>query len=304
MIKTRPIRGIVPVVLTPLKKDENIDIDGLRRLIEFLINQRIGGMWVLGTGSEDMNLSFSKRLQVARTVCKVNAGKIPIILGAGFFAMEDILNFIEETSGLDFDAYHVMPYHPLLSLDRLDWFYRHIADYSPKPLWMYTSGNWARPITTGFVENLKGHPNIAGIKFSNKDAVAVTKVASLADGKFQVITAVAAQLYACLRMGSKAHTSSLGSCLPEVLIRIYDLFTEGKNEEALAEQIMLSNFLGELAKNTKKDNFLQAADEKYILSLRGICEEHVSSYYRNINSKEKKRINDLIKKFNVLKSGK
>jgi len=300
MIKTRLIHGIVPVLLTPLTEDEQIDTDGLKRLVEFLSTMKIGGLWVLGTGSEDMNLSFSKRLQVARTVCNINAGKIPIILGAGFFAMEDILNFIEETKDLEFDAYHVMPYHPLLSLDRLKWFYRHIADYAPKPLWMYTSGNWSRPITPSFVKELKEHPNIAGIKFSNKDAVSLTKVTGLADENFQVITAVAAQLFACLRIGSKAHTSSLASCLPEVLIRIYELFKDNNIGQSLAEQSRLNEFLSELSKNTKSDNFLQAADEKYILSVRGICEENVTSYYREIKKEEKSRVEELLKRFKII----
>jgi dihydrodipicolinate synthase/N-acetylneuraminate lyase len=299
MIETRPVRGIVPVVSTPLTKEEDIDIPGLRRLIEFLIDKEIGGLWVLGTGSEDMNLTFSKRLQVARTICEANAGKIPLMLGAGFFAMEDILNFIRETEGLEFDAYHVMPYHPLLSLDRLDWFYRHIADNCPRPLWIYTSANWSRPVTPGFVEGLRSHPNIAGIKFSTRDSVAVTKVARLADDKFQVITAVASQLYACLCVGSRAHTSSLGSCLPEILIRIYDLFTEGKFDQALSEQHRLNDFLAAFSKNTKTDNFLQAADEKYILFLRGICAEYVTSYYRKINEEEKGRVRRLLDEYRL-----
>ena len=297
MIETRPVRGIVPVVSTPLTKEEDIDVPGLRRLIEFLIDKKIGGLWVLGTGSEDMNLTFSKRLEVARTICEANAGKIPLMLGAGFFAMEDILNFIRETEGLEFDAYHVMPYHPLLSLDRLDWFYRHIADNCPKPLWIYTSANWSRPVTPGFVEGLRSHPNIAGIKFSTRDSVAVTKVARLADDKFQVITAVASQLYACLCMGSRAHTSSLGSCLPEILIHIYELFTEEKFDQALSEQHRLNDFLAVFSKNTKTDNFLQAADEKYILSLRGICAEYVTSYYRKINEQEKGRLRRLVDEY-------
>ncbi|MBW2342555.1 MAG: dihydrodipicolinate synthase family protein [Deltaproteobacteria bacterium] len=298
MIETRPVRGIVPVVSTPLTKEEDIDIPGLKRLVEFLIDKKIGGLWVLGTGSEDMNLTFSKRLQVARTICEVNAGKIPLMLGAGFFAMEDILNFIRETEGLEFDAYHVMPYHPLLSLDRLDWFYRHIADNCPRPLWIYTSANWSRPITPEFVSGLKEHPNICGIKFSTRDSVAITKVARLADDKFQVITAVASQLYACLCMGSRAHTSSLGSCLPEILIRIYELFTEGKYDKALSEQHRLNDFLAAFSRNTKTDNFLQAADEKYILSLRGICNEYVTSYYRNVSEEEKLSIQRLLKEYN------
>jgi 4-hydroxy-tetrahydrodipicolinate synthase len=297
MIKTRPVHGIVPVVDTPLTAEENIDVPALKRLIEFLNKKKIGGLWVLGTGSEDMNLSFAKRLEVARAACEANAGKTPLILGTGFFALEDIFNFIEETKELEFDAYHVMPYNPKLSLDRVDWFYRHIADNCPKPLWMYVSGNWSRPVTPEFVAKLKPHPNIAGFKFSNQDTVAVTKVARMADEQFQVITAVASQLYACLCMGSKGHTSSLSCCVPEPMIEIYELFFQGKMEESLAAQHRLNDFLKELSQNTKNDNFLWAADEKYILKLRGICDEYVTSYYREINEEEKARVRELLEKY-------
>jgi 4-hydroxy-tetrahydrodipicolinate synthase len=297
MIKTRPVRGIVPVVDTPLTANEDIDVPGLKRLIEFLNTKKIGGLWVLGTGSEDMNLSFAKRIKAAQAACEANAGKTPLILGAGFFALEDIFDFIEETKQLEFDAYHVMPYNPKLSLDRVDWFYRHIADNCSKPLWMYVSGNWSRSVTPEFVENLKSHPNIAGFKFSNQDTVAVTKVAGMADDQFQVITAVASQLHACLCMGSKGHTSSLSCCIPEPMIEIYELFLERKIEESLAAQHRLNAFLKALSANTKKDNFLWAADEKYILKLRGICDEYVTSYYRQIDEDEKIRVRKLLEEY-------
>jgi 4-hydroxy-tetrahydrodipicolinate synthase len=297
MIKTRPINGIVPVVDTPLTAEEDIDVPGLKRLIEFLNTKRIGGLWVLGTGSEDMNLSFAKRLKAARAACEANAGKTPLILGAGFFALEDIFNFIKETKDLEFDAYHVMPYNPKLSLDRVDWFYRHIADNCPNPLWMYVSGNWSRSVTPEFVAKLKPHPNIAGFKFSNSNTVDVTKVAGMADEQFQVITAVASQLHACLCMGAKGHTSSLSCCVPEPMIEIYELFLQRKIEESLAAQHRLNAFLHELSKNTKKDNFLWAADEKYILKLRGICDEYVTSYYREISEEEKARVKELLDEY-------
>ena len=36
--------------------DEDIDVPGLKRLIEFLNTKNIGGLWVLVTGSEDMKI--------------------------------------------------------------------------------------------------------------------------------------------------------------------------------------------------------------------------------------------------------
>ncbi|WP_035250351.1 dihydrodipicolinate synthase family protein [Desulfocurvus vexinensis] len=299
MIKTRPIRGVVPVVATPFTATGDIDEPALRRLMDFLCSQRIGGLWVLGTGSEDMNLGYDKRLRVARIATECNAGRIPLVLGAGFFAMEDILRFIDDTADLEFDAYHVMPYHTLLGFDRLEWFYRAIADHAPRPLWMYTSANWSKPFTPEFVARLKDHPNIAGVKYSTKDAAFQFKVASMACDEFQVITAVALQFYACLCMGSPAHTSSLGSALPEAMIAIYEHFQAGRLEEAKAAQRELNAFLGEWPKRLKADNFLQAAQEKYILSLRGICEPYTSSYYADADEQERALLRGLLMKYDV-----
>lgn len=298
----RRLLGVIPVLTTPIHKNGSIDTQGLQRLVEFLVSKKIGGLWALGTGSEDMNLSFKKRIEVAKVVSETNAGRVPIILGAGFFALEEILEFINETDMLDVDAFHVMPYHPLLSLDRLDWFYRHIADNCPKPLWMYTSGNWSRPITPEFAAGFKGYPNIAGIKFSTRNAVDVAKVARLKDDNFQVITAVAAQFYSCLCLGVKAHTSSLASALPEAMIAIYDLFQSGDYDAALKEQHKLIDFLDALPKGARKDNFLTAAEEKYILSLRGICKEYTTSYYRDLTEDEKNNVREALKQYDMIPS--
>lgn len=300
MTKMRPVRGIVPVLVTPLSAEERIDIPALERLVEFLVGLDIGGLWVLGTGSEDMNLSWDKRLIVARTATEVNAGRVPLILGAAFYALEDIRRFMAETADLQADAYHVMPYHPLLGFDRIDWFYRHLADEAPKPMWMYTSANWSRPFPPEFAARLKGYPNLAGIKYSTRDAVNVFKVAGLADDDFQVITAVASQCFGCLGLGSRAHTSSLASALPEPLIRIHALFLAGRIEEAREVQRRLNDFLSRWPSRLKQNNFLQAAEEKAILRGRGVCREYVTSYYLQASEEERAELARLVDQYQDL----
>ena len=57
--------------------------------------------------------------------------------------------------------------------------------------------------------------------------------------------------------------------------------------EALAAQHALIAFLDRWPRTIKQDNFLGAAEEKYILSLRGVCDEYVTSYYRTLDDGEK-----------------
>lgn len=300
MIKTRPLEGVIPVLQTPLTADGAIDHEAIARHIDFLIGKEVGGFWALGTGSEDMNLTFAKRLAVAESVTNANDGRVPLILGAGFYCMEDSIEFMRQTEGLEFDAYHVMPYHPLLSKDRLEWYYRTLADTASRPLWMYTSANWAQPIPPDFIARLKSHPNIAGIKFSTQRTTDMLKVVSLVEDGFQMITAVAAQWAVCLCMGVRAGTTSLAGVLPEPLTEIYRLMQAGERETAMAAQQRLNAFLGALPKKIKADNFLGGAEEKYILKLRGICEPYMTDYYRELDGEEQAEVDQALKRFSML----
>ena len=290
MIETRALRGIVPVVVTPVHADGAIDVEGLTRLINYLVDKDVGGFWSLGTGSEDMDLTFEQRLTVARTICAANAGRKPLVLGSSFFALGDMKNFMDATADLQFDAYHVMPYQPLMSFERIDWMYRRLADHASKPLWLYTSANWSQHITPELVLGLKDYPNVAGIKFSSSNTVDQLKVLGMLAPGFQVVTAVANQFYATLAMGTQATTSSIASALPEPLQEIYELYQAGDQKQALVRHRHLMKFLGMMPKTSKKDNFLTGAEEKYILSLRGICEPHMTGYYRPLNEAEQAQL--------------
>jgi len=295
----RELKGVIPVLLTPFTNNGDVDVESLSKLVEHLNNKDIGGFWVLGTGSEDMNLTFEQRLVVAQIVCGTNAGRVPIILGTSFFSMRETLDFMEATSHLEFDAYHFMPYHPLLSLDRIEWMYKKIADHSKKPLWMYTSANWARFIPPSFIEKMKDYPNIAGVKFSTSNAAHTEKVISMADDKFQVITAVVRTFYANLCLGVKAATTVEACPFADEIIRIYADFQQGNMQESLEHQQKLNRMLEDMPTSLADDNFFRVAEGKYILSLRGLCLPLMSSYYRDVNPQEKDSIKNTLIKHNI-----
>ena len=270
----------------------NIDETSTKKHIKFLTKSNVGGFWVLGTGSEDMNITFEKRLKISKLISTENAGKLPLILGCSFFCYEDIKKFIDQTGNLQFDAYHLMPYHPLLSLDRLTYLYEKISEYTvrkfKKPLWMYSSANWSRKIDYNFIKYLSKKNGICGIKYSTSNAPDQIRVIELESKNFQVITAVIKQFISNLASGVLASTTSVAGALPEPVNLIYKEFKKGNLKRALYYQRELNRFLNSMPKKIKMDNFLGAAEEKIILNKRGIGSGKVLYYYRNCTLKEKK----------------
>lgn len=290
----RKLSGVIPVLLTPFTSNGDIDHPALIRLIQYLNGKKIGGFWVLGTGAEDMNLTYSQRLEVVETVVKANDGKSPLIVGASFFAMKDSLGFMSDTSHLDIDAYHAMPYHNLLSLDRIEWWYKALADHASKPLWMYTSANWARFIPPEFVENIKGYPNIEGIKFSTSNAAHTEKVIGMQSDNFQVLTAVVKTFYANLCLGVQGGTTVEACPYIDPIIEIYEKYVNNDLPGSLSMQRKLNRFLEKMPVEPGKDNFLKVAEGKYVLGKKGICDEYMSGYYRELTDSEKNTIDNLI----------
>ncbi len=291
------LKGILPVLHTTFDGDGNLDLKSLKKLVDFLVTKEIAGLWVLGTGAEDMNLTWEQRAKVAQTVIEVNNNRKPLVVGASFFCEEDSVSFIEFLNKFELYGIHYMPYHPLISLNQLAEIYKRLAKYSKNPLWAYTSANWCQHIPPDFIKKLKGTPNIAGVKYSTSNSAHIASVAQLADENFNVISAVAATLLPSLAVGVDGATSSLAGAIPEVLIDIYKACVNGDWVDALSKQRKLNMFMEKWPKELAKDNFLKGAEEKSILEIRGIAERNMSSYYRAASEVEKSEISKLLKEY-------
>ena len=53
----RPLRGIIPPMVTPLLDRDTLDVAGLERLIEHILAGGVHGLFILGTTGEAASLS-------------------------------------------------------------------------------------------------------------------------------------------------------------------------------------------------------------------------------------------------------
>lgn len=71
--------GVVPIVPTPFTKDEEIDVEALKKLIDFAIDSEIKAVCLPAYASEFYKLSDDEKLQVVKIAVDHAAGRIKIV---------------------------------------------------------------------------------------------------------------------------------------------------------------------------------------------------------------------------------
>lgn len=284
------LKGLVPVVLTPMLQNGDLDEGGFENLTSHLLNANVGGLWALGSAAEEINLGLAQKLKVAKLFDKLVGNKSPVIIGTGMTSIYDHYKFLDEISECDFAGVHILPYDTKMGRGRTVNLFSSLAERSSHPIWLYHNPKRARPFEIDLVSELASHENIAGIKVGGYDLTFLTRCFMLKNSDFDVIGAGSGQLYQCLALGAEAHTTSEGSLFPNLFSKIFTLFNAGERSKAWELQkrwITLNSLM------PRTDNGEHAAEEKFMLSLMGVCQEWVNPNYRILTNDEKIRVKTL-----------
>lgn len=73
------IEGVVPVMLTPFTADNQIDYQGLEKLIDWYIDNGADALFAVCQSSEMLFLSLEERVALSRFVVDYTAGRVPVI---------------------------------------------------------------------------------------------------------------------------------------------------------------------------------------------------------------------------------
>src|SRR4051794_23431837 len=77
----KPLRGIVPPMITPLLGPDTLDSAGLERLIEHILAGGVDGLFILGTTGEAPALSYRLRGELIAGACRLAGGRVPVLVG-------------------------------------------------------------------------------------------------------------------------------------------------------------------------------------------------------------------------------
>jgi len=109
---TTPITGILPVAPTPFHADGRVDENGMRRVLDCLIDQGVDAICILANYSEQFVLSDAERATLMRVSLEHVAGRVPVIVTISHYSTDIVVQRAKDAQSLGASMLMMMPpYH-------------------------------------------------------------------------------------------------------------------------------------------------------------------------------------------------
>ena len=167
-------KGSMPALVTPFKNGA-VDLDTLKKLVEWHIDQGSHGLVPVGTTGESPTLTYEEHELVVADVVKAAAGRIPVIAGAGSNNTTESMHFMRHAKEVGAAAALVVtPYYNKPTQDGLYAHFKTLHDAVDLPIVIYNiPGRSVVDMTPATMGALAQLPRIVGVKDATGDLARV-----------------------------------------------------------------------------------------------------------------------------------
>ncbi len=225
-------KGIFPALVTPFKKNEDIDEEALRALIKHLIED-VSGFVPCGTTGEFMYLSEKEKRKLIETTIDEVAGKVPVIAGTGCSSTKDTIDLTQFAKDAGAKAALVVsPFYFKPSYKELYEHYDRLNDLD-FPIIMYNipqcSGVHKKWWTAEGIAQLD---NVIGIKDSSGDMPFLMALFEKVKGKISIFCGHDEIGMPALAAGADGLILASANLIPDIWQEIYKAVNEGDLDKA------------------------------------------------------------------------
>lgn len=271
-MEAKKFSGVVVPMVTPLHPDLTIDVGAVQRILNSFAENGIDPL-VLGTTGESSSIGkkASGELLEAAVICK--GPNQLIYVGLVKNQVQSMVKWGNRFLEMGADAVvATLPCYYTLTPEQMYTFYMKLADSLNGPLLMYNiKATTQMSIPLDIVERLSQHPNIWGLKDSERDfermKTCVERYKDRAD--FSYFCGWGAQSAGSLQLGADGIVPSTGNLVPELYHQLYTAVLRGDFAKAQEMQAQTD----EVAALYQKDRTLgeSLAALKALMHQKGLC---------------------------------
>ena len=229
------IKGTGVALITPFNEDFSIDYASLEKLINHQIDGAIDYLVVMGTTGESVVLSKSEKREVVDFCKKINAGRLPIILGLG---SNNTFALVEEIKSTEFDGIDavlsVSPYYNKPTQEGIYLHYKMIAEVCPLPIILYnvpgrTASNISSETTLRLANDFE---NIVAVKEASGDLQQIAEIIEKRTANFLVLSGDDSLTSKMIAMGGDGVIAVIGQSHPKDFSAMVRASLKGDIEKA------------------------------------------------------------------------
>jgi dihydrodipicolinate synthase/N-acetylneuraminate lyase len=247
-VNRKKLHGIFTPNMVPLDAAGRINERELRRIVDWLIEKGISGLYPNGSTGEFTRFSFEERKEIVRICCEQNAGRAFVLAGAAEANVDMTLEACAYYKSLGADAVAIVaPFYYKLSQEGVYAYFSEIARSSPIDLTLYNIPQFANDIAHDTIVRLAAeHPRIIGIKDSSRDLPRFLNMMHAIQPirpDFVFLIGCEEILMPAVLMGADGGTVATSGVVPEVVMKLYHLTLQGRYDEARAIQYKLLDLI-------------------------------------------------------------
>jgi 4-hydroxy-tetrahydrodipicolinate synthase len=263
--------GTGVAIVTPFRRDGNIDHDALSAVVNHIINGGCEYLVVLGTTGESVTLSPAEKRTVMDTVLQSNGSRVPMMLGVGGNHTADLVQMMKTIDFTGFQAIlSVSPYYNKPNQEGIVKHYTTLADNAPLPVLLYNvPGRTGSNLSAETTLRLAAHKKIFGIKEASGNFEQCMDILRNAPDDFMVISGDDPITLPLVALGMKGVISVVANAYPRKYSDMVRYCLKGDFKSALPLHYELIDTI----KNMFADG--SPGGVKAYLRHMGLCEEIV-----------------------------
>ena len=267
--------GIMPALVTPLDKDERINVPVLHSLIKYHLEKGADGFYVGGATGEGLALRLSERRILAEESMKAIDKKRPCIIQVASTSFNDAIELAKHAESIGADAISATP--PLFfGYDEHDVYdyYKTLADSVHIPVMIYYNPAAGFKFNAKIAAKMFEVDNITAIKWTSSDYYEMMRLKEITHGEMNIINGPDEMLLMGLCAGADGGIGTTYNYMLEIIKAIYENFKAGNLAKAQEMQNLADRIIAE-AKNYRAIPAAKALKESRIVFNIRLCFENV-----------------------------
>lgn len=290
-------------MVTPLSDRDTLDVAGLERLVEHLIQGGVHGIFLLGTTGEAPSLSYRLRRELIERTGKLVKGRVPLLVGITDTAFTESVALAKYSADAGIDAVVASaPYYFPAGQPELCEYMEHLVAALPLPLHLYNMPSMTKvTFELETVRRALDLPGVAGIKDSSGDMIYFHRLLALAKQRpdWSVLMGPEELTAEAVLAGGHGGVNGGANLHPRLYVDAYDaaVAQDLRRTRKLHEQVMALTG-GIYTVGRHRSALIKGL--KCALKLTGICDDALAEPFQRFREPERKVIAERLRQLGLL----